>query len=127
MGAWSIQRDPDDPDPGYGPPQATVLEVADPEEEVRAALRDVSAQAASGVAVSDIAVLYGSPEPYAALLEDQLNASGLPWGGPGYRRLSDSLAGRTLRRLLGMAARGMNREAVMTLLAAAPIATGETE
>ncbi len=119
LAAWSIQVD--------GPPieqpngAATVLEVSDPEEEVRAALREVSAHAAAGVSLTELAVLYTTAEPYATLLADQLDAAGLPWSGPGHRSLANSLAGRTLRRLLALATRGLEREAVMTLLASAPI------
>ncbi len=124
LGAWSIQRATEGPARAPDPATAGVLEVSDPEEEVRAALREVSAHAAAGVPLTDLAVLYTSAEPYANLLADQLAAAGLPWSGPGHRRLGVSLAGRTLRRLLALAARGLEREAVMTLLGAAPIDDG---
>ena len=109
---------------GDGPQPATLLEVPDPEEEVRAALRELTAHAAAGVPLTDMAVLHAVDEPYAQLLVDHLEASGLPYCGPGHRRLAASLAGRTLRRLLGLATRGLEREAVMTLLSAAPIDDG---
>ncbi|MEM9566012.1 MAG: PD-(D/E)XK nuclease family protein, partial [Actinomycetota bacterium] len=124
LGAWSVQRQPEHAGPVPTAASASVLEVSDPEEEVRAALREVSAHAAAGVPLTDLAVLYAAPEPYATLLADQLDAAGLPWSGPGHRRLGLSLAGRTLRRLLALATRGLEREAVMTLLGAAPIDDG---
>lgn len=124
LAAWSVQV-PDHPRPERRVEgSATVLEVSDPEEEVRAALREVAAHAATGVPLTDLAVLYTSAEPYANLLADQLEASGLPWCGPGHRRIGNAMAGRTLRRLLGLAARGLEREAVITLLASAPIDDG---
>jgi hypothetical protein len=101
------------------------LEVADPEEEVRAAVRDLTAHAAAGVPLTESAILYATAEPYAQLLIDHLEAAGIPWCGPGHRRLEVSLTGRTMRRLLGLATRGMEREAVMTLLGAAPIDDGQ--
>lgn len=125
LGAWSIQRASESRSPGSDPATAGVLDVSDPEEEVRAALREVAAHAAAGIPLTDLAVLYATAEPYANLLSDQLDASGLPWSGPGHRRLGVSLAGRTLRRLLALAARGLEREAVMTLLGAAPIDEGD--
>ncbi|MEL6984842.1 MAG: hypothetical protein AAFO29_20605, partial [Actinomycetota bacterium] len=121
LAAWSIQCEREARRAPAAPATAGVLEVSDPEEEVRAALREVAAHAAAGVPLTDLAVLYAAPEPYASLLSDQLDAAGLPWSGPGHRRLGVSLAGRTLRRLLALAARGLEREAVMTLLNAAPI------
>ncbi len=124
LGAWSVQREPEHAGPAPTVATASVLEVSDPEEEVRSALREVSAHAAAGVPLTDLAVLYAAPEPYATLLADQLDAAGLPWSGPGHRRLGLSLAGRTLRRLLALATRGLEREAVMTLLGAAPIDDG---
>jgi CRISPR/Cas system-associated exonuclease Cas4 (RecB family) len=124
LAGWSVQVGDDArldrPETG----SATVLEVPDPEEEVRAALREVTAHAATGVPLTELAVLHTSVEPYANLLADQLEATGLPWCGPGHRGLGASLAGRTLRRLLALAARGLEREAVITLLAAAPIDDG---
>ena len=124
LAAWSIQRTEETAGPSPSPSPANVLDVPDPEEEVRAALREVTAHAAAGVPLTDLAVLFTTPEPYANLLADQLEAAGLPWSGPGHRRLGVSLAGRTLRRLLALATRGLEREAVMTLLGAAPIDDG---
>ena len=91
---------------------------------MRAALRDLSAHAAAGVPLNDMALLHAATEPYASLLVDHLGAAGVPFSGPGHRRLSASLAGRTLRRLLSLAVNGLERGAVITLLGAAPIDDG---
>ncbi len=125
LAGWSIQvADSARGESMVEPRRATVLDVADPEEEVRAALRDLTAHAAAGVTLNDMAVLYTAAEPYAQLLVDHFDGAGLPFCGPGHRRLANSLAGRTLRRLLGLAVRGLEREAVITLLSAAPIDDG---
>lgn len=124
LAGWSIQLPDSVRRESIDPRRATTLEVTDPEEEVRAALRDLTAHAAAGVALADIAVLYTVADPYAQLLVDHLNSAGLPYCGPGHRPLANSLAGRTLRRLLGLATTGLEREAVMTLLSAAPIDDG---
>lgn len=125
LAGWSIQlADHIRSETIIDPQRATVLEVTDPEEEVRAAVRDLTAHAGVGVALPDMAILYGTAEPYAQLLADQLEGAGLPQCGPGHRRLVNSLAGRTLRRLLGLAARGLERDGVITFVSAAPIDDG---
>lgn len=128
LAGWSIQADTAaraGAGPGSAPGRATVLEVSDPEEEVRAALRDLTAHAAAGAPLTTMAVVYATADPYASLLEDHLTAAGLPFGGPGHRTLATSLPGRTLRRLLSLAASGLERGAVITLLSAAPIDAGD--
>lgn len=105
-------------------PTARRLEAADPDDEVRAALRSVSAWAASGTPLNRIAVLYPSADPYATLLFDRLTEAGLPHCGPGHRPLSRSLAGRTLLRLLRLRADGLERSAVIALLSGAPLVDG---
>ena len=105
--------------------QAVVLEVADPEDEVRAAVRDVAAHAALGVPLTAMAVLYTAADPYASLLHEHLEGAGLPWCGPGHRPLSSSLAGRLLGRLLALAADGLDRTAVVAFLASGPVTTAE--
>ena len=85
LAAWSIQFDDHDeadrevPAPGRG----QLVEVAAPDEEVRAAIREVSAHAAAGIPLNEMAILYAYPDPYASLLTEQLAASGLPFHGPG--------------------------------------------
>ncbi|MEM9654771.1 MAG: PD-(D/E)XK nuclease family protein [Actinomycetota bacterium] len=125
LAGWSIQLgDTVRREAVTDPKRATVLEVTDPEEEVRAAVRDLVAHAAVGVPLPDMAILYGAAEPYAQLLADQLDGAELPRCGAGHRRLANSLAGRTLRRLLGLATDGLDRDAVITLVSAAPIDDG---
>ncbi|MEL7157618.1 MAG: PD-(D/E)XK nuclease family protein, partial [Actinomycetota bacterium] len=122
LAGWSIQV----PSPRRPPLNgANVVEVADPGDEVRAALADVAAHAAAGVALSSMAVLYPDQDPYASLLADQLDGADVPWSGPGHRPLSRSLMGRFLLRLIGLANGGMERSAVMAFLATAPVVDGD--
>ncbi len=127
LAAWSIQFDDHDGSDGEvpAPGRGQLVEVAAPDEEVRAAIREVSAHAAAGIPLNEMAILYAYPDPYASLLTEQLAASGLPFHGPGHRPLSASLAGRTLRRLLALASTGLDRQAVMTFLSSAPIDKGD--
>ncbi len=100
---------------------ARLVEVADPDDEVRVALTDISAHAAAGVPLSSMAILHPGPDPYGSLLAERLDAAGLPWCGPGHRTLASALAGRFLLRLFGLATGGLDRSAVMAFLASAPI------
>jgi ATP-dependent helicase/nuclease subunit B len=102
-------------------PTARVLEVADPEDEVRSAIREIVSWGASGTALSQMALLYSATDPYASLVEELLTAAGLPFSLPGHRPLSASLAGRTLARILRLVSTGLERSSVMTLVSSAPI------
>ena len=117
VGGWSVQVDR----PRLPLRPATRLEVADPGDEVRSAVRDLVAHAALGVPLNRMALLYPSADPYATLATEQLEAAGLAWCGPGHRALAGTVTGRFLLRLLGLAAGGLERAAVMTLASSAPI------
>jgi hypothetical protein len=118
LAGWGVQVETAAP---VAPNPATVLEVADPDDEARAAIADVVAHAALGVPLARMAVLYPSADPYASLLAEHLDAAGLPWCGPGHRPLSGSLAGRFIGRLLHLARGGLDRAAVITFVSAAPV------
>ncbi len=105
------------------PVGARVLEVADPQDEVGAAVRELSAWAAAGTPLPQMALLYTATDPYATLIEEALEASGLPYSAPGHRPLAASLSGRTLRRLLRLAETGLERASLITLVSSAPIVT----
>ena len=107
------------------PPVATLVEVAAPDEEVRAAIRELSGHAAAGVDLADMAILYAQGDPYASLIGEQLAAADIAQRGPGHRPLALTLVGRTLRRLLGLAAHGLDRHSVIGLLNSAPIDRGD--
>jgi ATP-dependent helicase/nuclease subunit B len=77
-------------------PPLTIRSVADPDDEVRHAIRDLVAAAGRGVPLDRCALVYASADPYARIVSDALGASKLPWHGPSARGLADTVAGRTL-------------------------------
>ena len=107
------------------PRLAALVEVSAPDEEVRAAIRQLSGHAAAGVDLTDMAILYTQADPYASMIGEQLTAAGITHRGPGHQSLALTLVGRTLRRLLGLAAHGLDRGSVIGLLNAAPIDRGD--
>jgi RecB family exonuclease len=99
----------------------SVTSVSDADDEVRHALRGVVTAARAGVPLDRMAIVYGSPEPYARLLHDHLAGAGIPTNGAAVASLAASLAGRTLLRLLDLAERGFRRDDVIDLVAGTPM------
>ncbi len=100
---------------------AELVEVAAPDDEVRSALRRLTALAADGVPLSRMALLFASAEPYADIVRSQLSLAGIPWSGPGHRPLASSVAGRVLRHCLRLAADGVDRSGLFAFLGNAPM------
>ncbi len=98
-----------------------IVTASDADEEVRAAVRAVVDAARSGVAFARMAVVWGAAEPYARILEAQLEAAGVPRNGTPVRVVADSVAGRATLGLLELPDRGFRRAEVMALLATAPV------
>jgi hypothetical protein len=108
------------------PPAATaIVSVSDPDEEVRETVRQVTDWARDGVRLGRIALLYGTPEPYARLLHEQLEAAEIPHNGAPVRAVGDMLYGRTVRSLLALPDRGFRRSDVLAVVTGAPIRTGD--
>ncbi len=106
----------------WAPPLAgAILTASDADEEVRAAVRAVLDAAHAGVPLARMAVVWGSEEPYARLVEAQLAGAGIPRAGTPVRTVASSVAGRTVRALLALPERRFRRSDVMALLAAAPV------
>ena len=103
------------------PAPTRIIAAPDADEEVRTALRGVVEVMRRGVPPERMAVLYGRNEPYARLLADQLQAAGVPFGGPSARPLAETVLGRFLLGLLGLPGRRYRRHDVMEWLSAAPI------
>ena len=104
--------------------KVTLSWAPDAEEEVREAVRTILANLAEHpVRPERIAVAYRSVAPYARLLDEQLTAAGLPFHVSGGRRLADSMAGRTLLRLLELRQQEFARSEVLVWLADAPVLT----
>ncbi len=105
------------------------LPAADPDEEVRAVVREVLHAADRGVKFDRMAVFVPARAPYLRSLREQLDAAGVPSAGPDHRTLADSMTGRLLLRLLSLAdsatttarERRFDRETVLALVEAAPL------
>ena len=108
--------------PAVTPPHATrVVSASDPDDEVRAAIRLVVDALRDGVPLERMAILYGSAEPYARLVHEQLSAADLPHNGAAVHTLAESVIGRSLRGMLAFGDRDFHRHDVMALLATAPV------
>lgn len=104
------------------PPHGTTITSApDPEDEVRAVVRDVMARAAAGTALHRVAILFRVDEPYARLAHELLDAGAVPWSGPSTRRLAETTAGRVLLGLLRLAETDFARDAVVDWIASGPV------
>jgi ATP-dependent helicase/nuclease subunit B len=104
------------------PKHATrALNASDADDEVRAAVRQLTEWMHEGVNLGRIAVLYGLPDPYARLLHEQLAAAGIPFNGTPVRALGDQLVGRTLRAMLDLPAGDFRRTDVLAVLTGAPL------
>ncbi|GAB2854981.1 PD-(D/E)XK nuclease family protein [Nocardioides pacificus] len=98
----------------------------DAEEEVREAVRRVlSFLTEHPVRPERIAIAYRSATPYSRLLDEQLTVAGLPFHVSGGRKLVDSVAGRTLVRLLQLHLDDYPRAALLSWVADAPIVTAD--
>ncbi|HSL57647.1 MAG TPA: PD-(D/E)XK nuclease family protein [Acidimicrobiales bacterium] len=114
--------DPGAPAVAVEAPTATrIVSVTDPDEEARAATREVLALVASGVRPDRIAVFAPTTDPYLPLLHRHLTAAGILTNGPAPDRLADSVAGRTLLAALALPAERWRRDRVMALVAGAPV------
>jgi ATP-dependent helicase/nuclease subunit B len=106
------------PEPPRG---TTIVSAPDPEDEVRAVVRDVMARAATGTRLHRVAILFRVDEPYARLAHELLDAAGVPWSGPSTRRLAETTAGRVLLGVLRLAETDFARDAVVDWVASGPV------
>jgi ATP-dependent helicase/nuclease subunit B len=104
------------------PPTGTsAVSAPDPEDEVRAAVRDIVTLAAAGTPLHRTAILFRVDEPYARLAHELLDAAGVPWTGPSTRRLAETTAGRVLLGLLRLTETDFARDAVVEWIASGPV------
>ena len=101
------------------------MTTSDPDDEVRAVVRGVVDAMRDGVPLERMAVLYASNDPYAQLLHEHFELAGIAHNGASVRALDDSVLGRALLRLLALPDDGFRRDALFTLLAAAPMLDGK--
>lgn len=110
------------------PLPTTMIPAADSDDEVRAIVREVLARAAAGSSFERMAVFTPVTNPYARTLREHFDAAGIPTAGADHRRLSDSMTGRLIGRLLDLARhpgegadRRFERQNVLALVDAGPI------
>ncbi len=110
-----------------GPQQVPgmVVSCADPDEEVRLAIRHVSARMEEGIPLWRQAILYPRHGPYPTIISQQLEAAGVPFCGPSGRSLDRSMPGRFLLGLFDLSLGGWRREDVISWLAGNPIVVSE--
>ncbi len=111
------------------PIPTAMIPTADPDEEVRAVVRSVLTAAERGVRFDRMAVFVPVRAPYLRSIREQFAQAGIPSAGPDHRTLGDSMVGRLLLRLLGLADSALSttpekrfdREGVLALIEAAPL------
>ena len=107
---------------GLEPPVATrLVSVPDPDEEARAAVREVVALAEAGLSLDRVAIFVPAPDPYVRSLTQHLTEAGVPFNAPSRERLADSVAGRTLLAALALPDQQWRRDQVMALVSGAPV------
>ncbi|MGH8898749.1 MAG: PD-(D/E)XK nuclease family protein [Egibacteraceae bacterium] len=108
--------------PAAPPVADRVISAPDPEEEVRAAVREIMTRLRrDGLALHRAAILYPTPSPYALIAAEELDAAGIPFNGPGTRTLAQTAAGRCLCGLTDLAGTDLDRRSVMAWLSSGPI------
>jgi ATP-dependent helicase/nuclease subunit B len=112
------------PPAGSAAVAATVVHASDSDDEVRCVVRMLVRRLAA-VPAHRVAVLYGSAEPYARLLSEHLTSAGITVNGVGVRPTVERTLARSFLDLLDLPRHGWRRDAVMGVLAAAPIRDGE--
>jgi RecB family exonuclease len=101
-----------------------VRQCADPDEEVRAAVRAVLASVEAGVPAWSQAILHPPGSPYARALHQELDAAGVAANGPETRRLDRSVASATLLGLLDLSRSDWGRDDVVAWISTAPVVAG---
>ncbi len=105
--------------------EVRVVTAADPDDEVRAAIRLVVAAARTGTPLERIALCYASSEPYARLCGELLEAAAIPRNGRATVPLRERVAARALLGLLALPDHDVSRHDVFALLAGAPVRTAD--
>ena len=106
------------------PTAGRVLHASDPDDEVRAAVREVMGALRQEVPGHCIAVLYGSADPYARLVHEHLRQASITFFGRGIRSTLDHPLGRGLLRMLELPDNGFRRDEVLAWVSDAPVRHG---
>ena len=101
--------------------KSEVVSVSDSDAEVRTIIRSIVDLLDQGVAADRIAVVFPHRNPYARLLEEQLDASGICFSGESARTVAHSMLGRFIMSLLALPDKNLRVNEVLDFLASAPI------
>lgn len=107
-----------DPLDAVGATRTRLVTTSDADDEVRAAVRAVLDATRAGTPLDRIAVLYASPQPYARLAREQLEAAGIVANGTAVVPVAARMAGRALLKLLALPEGGFRRQDVFAWLSA---------
>lgn len=108
-----------------------VWDCPDPTTEVALAVRRAVGAMASGVRPDQVAILYGTENPYAALLAAELDRAGISWHGPTVTALGATALARVASTVLTMAAgrasagSGITRPLLLRWIDTAPLHDGD--
>lgn len=98
-----------------------IISACDAEEEVAAAIRELVTLISSGVKADRIGLFYTNSAPYARLVKQHLDSSGLAHNGAPTTTLAQSVTGRFLLGVLKLHSEQRSVAAVMGLVATAPV------
>lgn len=96
-----------------------------PADEPRALIRNIVADARSGVRFGEMVVLYTSPD-YASRIKDALEAADIASCGPSPSTLADTPTGRFVHLFLNMIAEDMRRDAFTSWTSSSPVVDPNT-
>ncbi len=126
--ALSVQhvggRRPDDA-PAPAATASRVVSTNDIDDEIRAAVRALLAEAEAGRPFHEMALVHPAGSPYTRAVADVLRAADIPFSGPSSETLGHTTPGRVLLALLDVAAQGYSREAVVDLWSCGVLTDGD--
>jgi ATP-dependent helicase/nuclease subunit B len=99
-----------------------VFNASDADDEVRCLVRKI-ADTLTATPAQRVAILYGTPTPYARLLHEHLEAAGIALNGPGVRAVHERATARCLLEVLALAEPDLPRADLFRALAEAPTRT----
>ncbi len=94
-----------------------VICTTDADDEVRAVVTEVAQRLRAGVPGHRIGIVYPTPNPYARLVHEHLEAAGIERYGRGVKPDAEMVYGRAVRGLLALPDRDFRRAEVMSWLA----------
>lgn len=98
-----------------------IVSTSDSDDEVANAIRLALSALDEGAAPHRVGIVYGSKRPYARLVAEQLENTGVAFHGAEASSLGETMAGRLLTSLLELQDHDLRRDDVIGLLRSAPL------